>query len=428
MSDTATLRPWLQRGQALFPGGAVNVLRVPSDHQFVVARAEGSHVWDEVGRAYIDVVLGSGPLILGHAHEAVKAAVSRQLQMGTTYYNMSSPAIELGEAILEAFPMYEQLRFTSGGSDATYMAIRLARAATGRNRVLKFEGAFHGFHDTSMMSLSPQQPPAFPRGTPSSDGVSKGTDHDVLVAPFNDLKRTAAIVRQHRSELAAIIVEPVQRDIVPESGFLTGLRQLADEAGALLIFDEVVTGFRFRYGGIHALYGVNADLTCLGKIIGGGLPLAAVAGPENIMNLVVSKGARQPVYFSGTLSGNPLSAAAGLATLVQLRNDGVYEYLDEIGSRVRLGLEQAASAAGIEAQVTGFGSMFHLHLTQGAISNYRDTLAGARSSLYKLHLGVLRRGVFINPGAKSYLSLAHDESDVEQIVNVFAESMAELNQ
>lgn len=421
-------RSWLSRGQALFPGGAVNVLRVPSEQQFIVARAQGAHMWGESGRSYIDVVLGSGPLILGHAHEAVQAAVTEQLRLGTTYYNVSRPAIELGEAILAAFPMYDRLRFTSGGSDATYMAIRLARAATGRNRVLKFEGAFHGFHDTSMMSLSPQDPPAFPQGTPSSGGVSEGTDHDVLVAPFNDLQQTAAIVRQHHAELAAIIVEPIQRDIVPRSGYLEGLRQLADEIGALLIFDEVVTGFRFRYGGIHALYDVEADLTCLGKIIGGGLPLAAVVGPADIMNLCAPKGKTKAVYFSGTLSGNPLSAAAGLATLAQLRRDGVYEYLDDIGERVRQGLERGARSVGLDAQVTGIGSMFHLHFTKGAIRNYRDTLHGDRDLLYKLHLGVLQRGVFINPGAKSYLSTAHDDEDVEQIVTAFAESMAELVQ
>lgn len=428
---------WLERARRLFPGGAINVLRLPADEQFVVVRGEGAYVWDERGRSYVDVVLGSGPLILGHAHPTVQAAVKRQIEQGSTYYNVNRPAIELAEAILEAFPGAQRVRFASGGSDATYLAMRLARAATGRNKVLKFEGAFHGFHDMSMMSLSPTEPTAFPRGVPSSGGVSEGTYGDVLVAPFNDEKTTTAIVRAHAEDLAAIMVEPIQRDIPPLPGFLPALRRLADETGALLIMDEVVTGFRFRYGGVQDMFGVRGDLTCLGKIVGGGLPLAAVVGPAGIMDLCVSVGPggagalsaaapRQPVYFSGTLSGNPLSAAAGLATLNVLREPGVYEHLEAIGTRVRSGLDEALTAAGVRGVVTGFGSMFHVHFVDGPVHSYRDVLRGNRQAVAELHVGMLRRGVFVNPGAKSYLSAAHSDAEVRRIVDAFADALSDV--
>lgn len=425
-------RTWLDRSRPLFPGGAINVLRLPADVQFVVTHGDGPLVWDETGRSYVDVVLGSGPLILGHAHPAVQEAVKAQMEYGSTFYNVNRPAIELGEAILEAFPGADKLRFTSGGSDATYMAMRLARAATGRNKVLKFEGAFHGFHDMSMMSLSPGEPTEFPRGIPSSGGVSSGTDNDVLVAPFNDVDTTTAIVREHASDLAAIVVEPIQRDIQPLPGFLETVRRLADDTGALLIMDEVVTGFRFRYGGVQELFGVRADLTCLGKIIGGGLPMAAVIGSADVMDLCVSGAPASgsapalPVYFSGTLSGNPLSAAAGLATLKELRRPGVYEYLQAVGDQMRAGFEQALMHAGVRGTVTGYGSMFHVHFVDGPVHNYRDAARGHRRALIDLHVGMLRRGVFINPGAKSYLSTAHTEADVQRVIDAFAESLAEV--
>jgi len=425
--------PWVQRARRLFPGGAINVLRLPTEEQFVVVRGEGAYIWDEAGRSYIDVVLGSGPLVLGHAHPEVRAAVTSQMENGSTFYAVNRPAIELAEAILAAFPGAERIRFTSGGSDATYLAMRLARAATGRNKVLKFEGAFHGFHDMSMMSLSPTGPARFPEGVPSSGGVSDGAHADVLVAPFNDAETTAAIVREHAADLAAIMVEPIQRDIVPLPGFLTALRRIADETGALLIMDEVVTGFRFRYGGIQETFGVRGDLTCLGKIIGGGLPLAAVVGPAEVMDLCVTGApagpgnvASLPVYFSGTLSGNPLSASAGLATLNVLRRPGVYEHLNAIGDQVRAGLEKVLADAGVHGVVTGYGSMFHVHFADGPVHSYRDVLRGRRQAVTDVHVGMLRRGVFVNPGAKSYLSAAHSERDVQRIVDAFADALPDV--
>lgn len=418
--------PYVQRAEKVFPGGSINVLQLPPAERFVVARAQGARVWDENGREYIDLVMGSGPLILGHAHPAVREAVRAQAELGTTYYQVSKPAVELAEAILEAFPGAEKLRFTSDGSDATYMAVRLARAATGRRRVLKFEGGFHGSHDMSMISLSSKGEPAFPRGVPSSAGVSPAAVDDVLVAPFNDLAETARIARDHRDELAAIIVEPVQRDIAPEPGFLQGLRRLADEMGCLLIFDEVVTGFRFRYGGVQELFGVRADLTCLGKIIGGGLPLAAVVGPADILDLCVPGAGRLPVYLSGTLFGNPLAAAAGLATLAELRREGVYQRLAALGQRLRSGMEQVLAEAGVTGTVTGMGSMFHMHFAPGPIRNYRDTQRGDGAALRDVHLGLLRRGVYVNPGAKGYLSLAHEERDLDLVLEALAASVADV--
>lgn len=417
---------YVERAARVFPGGTINALQLPPGERFVVARAQGARVWDEAGREYIDLLMGSGPLILGHAHPAVVEAVRAQAELGTTYYQVSKPAVQLAEEILAAFPGAERLRFVSDGSDATYMAVRLARAATGRRRVLKFEGGFHGSHDLSMISMSPQEEREFPRGVPASAGVPESAVEEVLVAPFNDLEATARIARAWRDELAAIIVEPVQRDIVPEPDFLPGLRRLADEIGCLLIFDEVVTGFRFCYGGVQELFGVRADLTCLGKIIGGGLPLAAVVGPAAIMDLCAPGPGRLPVYLSGTLFGNPLAAAAGLATLAQLRQEGVYQRLEELGARLRRGIADVMTAAGVEATVTGMGSMFHFHFAAGPICSYRDILRGDRAALRDVHLGWLRRGVYVNPGAKGYLSLAHDERDVDLALDALSAAVAEV--
>src|SRR5574337_1133700 len=265
------------------PGGVLGTSRFPPELAFVVKRAQGSKLWDVSGREYIDYLLGSGPMILGHAHPAVVAAVAEQLGKGTTYFLVNEPIVHLAEELCRAIPCAEQIRFTSTGSEATFFALRLARASRQRDKILKFEGGFHGSHDYSLMSFNPKSPKAFPAPVPDSAGIPHVLEGEVLIAPFNDLATTEALLAVYADQLAAVIVEPFQRILPPQKGFLQGLRALTQRYGIPLVFDEVVTGFRFAYGGAQEYYGVVPDLAAYGKIIGGGFPLAAVCGHEAIM-------------------------------------------------------------------------------------------------------------------------------------------------
>jgi len=275
----ALLRTALRR----FPGGVMSGYYAPEDLQFVIKEARGAHLYAFSGLEYIDYLLGSGPMVLGHAHPAVVEAVRAQLGRGTTYFQLSEPAVALAEEICRAMPCAEQVRYTSTGSEATFFALRVARAFRKRDKILKFEGGFHGTHDYSLMSVGPKAPKAFPAPTPDSAGIPHAVTDDVLIAPFNDLAETEAIIAAHHESLAAVIMEPFQRLIIPDKGFLAGVRAITQRYGLPLIFDEIVTGFRFAYGGAQEYYGVVPDLAAVGKIIGGGFPLAAVVGREEIM-------------------------------------------------------------------------------------------------------------------------------------------------
>ncbi len=331
----------LARAQRLFPGGSLSTLKLPEDLDLVITRGEGAHVWDASGREYIDYVLGSGPLILGHAHPAVVEAVQRQAALGSTFYAMNESALALAQEIHEAVPCAEQVRFTGSGSEATFFAMRLARAFTGREKILKFEGGYHGYSDYAIMSSAPRELENFPRAQPDSAGIPRALEDTVLVAPYNDLGTTARLVDEHRGELAAVIVEPVQREIAPQDGFLAGLREITEKAQVLLIFDEVVTGFRLAYGGAQEYYDVVPDLAALGKTISGGYPLAVVVGRADIMDATnpERKGTSGFVHQSGTFSGNPVCAAAGLATVLELKKPGAYERLHHVGRTLREAVE-----------------------------------------------------------------------------------------
>ena len=298
------------------PGGVLGGYYAPTDLQFVVKEARGARFRDVSGREYIDYLLGSGPMVLGHAHPAVIDAVERQIGRGTTYFQLSEPAIALAEEICRAVPCADQLRFTSTGSEATFFALRLARAFRGRDKILKFEGGFHGTHDYSLMSVGPKAPKAFPAPTPDSAGIPHAIEEHVLVAPFNDLAETEAIIDTHHDSLAGVIMEPFQRLIVPDQKFLRGVREITKRHGVPLIFDEVVTGFRFAYGGAQEFYGVVPDLAAFGKIIGGGFPLAAVVGREEIMRRLAPERAlppRSPGRRPSSRSTSPTSPSPTIA-------------------------------------------------------------------------------------------------------------------
>lgn len=404
------------------PGGGPTALKLPGGAKRTIAHGRGSHLWDTDGAEYVDYLLGSGPLILGHAHPEVVEAVRAQAGLGSTYYTNSQPLIELAERIVDRVPSAQMVQFCTSGSESTLFALRIARAATGREKVLKFEGAFHGSHDYALMSLAPPVTAPYPRAVPDTAGIPKVLTDTVLIAPFNDLGMVENILGDAPDEVAAIIVEPFQRVIEPLPGFLAGLRALADRYGIVLIFDEVVTGFRLASGGAQERFGVLPDLSCFGKIIGGGYPLAAVAGSAELMELADPSGAGRLenfVYMSGTLNGNPIAAAAGLATLDILDRPGSYLRLEALGERIRTGLRTAFSAAALPVQVLGIGPIFQSVLTDQPVVDYRSFKRGDRAAAMKLAETVFARGNFFS-GDKGYLSLVHTEAEVDSFVEDFA--------
>ena len=381
----------------------------------MLARGDGVTVWDTSGRAFTDFTMGWGSVLLGHAHPAVTAAVVAQARRGSNFAYVSEPALVLAEEIVRAVGCAERVRFCASGTEATAYAVRLARAFTGRPRVLKFEGAYHGANEVGTVSLFPSRRLDFPAGEPTSAGVTPGAVADVLVAPYNDLAATIRIVEAHRDEVAGIIVEPLHRCTPPRPGFLQGLRELTAEGGHLLIFDETVTGFRLAYGGAEEYYGVRPDLVCLGKALGGGYPIGAVAGRSEVMDLVREDrlGDGRYVWWASSLGGNPVSTAAGAATLGELRKPGVYPRLFALGETLRSGLRGALAAAGVVGHVQGDGPLAAVVFTEGEVVDYRSAFASDRQRARAFLLGLFRRGIFLNPmSTKFYLSLAHDESHI----------------
>jgi glutamate-1-semialdehyde 2,1-aminomutase len=393
----------------------------------ILARGHGSRVWDVSGREYVDYLLGSGPMLVGHAHPEVVAAVREQLELGSTFFANNEPAILLAEEISKAMPCAEKLRFCSSGTEATLYAMRVARAFRRRDRILKFEGGYHGMHDYAVMSMSPPVPGAFPVPVADSAGIPRAIESTMLVAPFNDLETTAAIIDRHHDELAGVIVEPFQRVLAPRPGFLAGLREVTARHGIPLIFDEVVTSFRFAYGGAQEFYGITPDLCALGKAVGGGFPLTAVAGREELMaHFDPSRVSRdQFIPQIGTLSGNPIATAAGLATVRILKRPGTYERMHALGRQLKTALQRIADAAGVPARVVGEGVLFEVYFTAEAITDYRSTLAADRARLTRFVRLLRERGVF-RGASKFYLSIVHDEADVAETIRAFESAIAVL--
>ncbi|WP_089719018.1 aspartate aminotransferase family protein [Candidatus Entotheonella palauensis] len=417
----------VDKAQQYFPGGSNGNGPLSPEHGFVIASGQGAHVYDPEGRAWLDYLLGSGPMILGHGHPEVVEAVREQLDKGTTFFFLNDKAIELAEAIVEAMPCAEQVRYTSTGSEATFFALRLARAYRGRDKILKFEGGYNGSHDYAMMSTEGTPIRPYPQPRRGSAGIPKSLENEVLIAPFNDLEQTTAIIEAHHDELAAVIVEPFQRALTPVAGFLQGVRALTDKYGLPLIFDEVVTGFRFAYGGAQEHYGVTPDLASVGKIVGGGYPLAAVVGKKEFMAPFVTPDADGMVVGQvGTLNGNPIAAAAGLATLRVLRQPGSYERLHAVGQQVREQLTATLREHGVAGQVIGDGPIFQLIFNErDSVHTYRDTLDHDTDKNRIFHDALLQNGI-LKSASKGYISLVHSDEDLEETAQVFDKAMAEV--
>jgi glutamate-1-semialdehyde 2,1-aminomutase len=420
VTESEIERGLIDKARRVLPGGTFG--NVPYD--VVIREGRGGRVWDESGREYVDFLLGSGPMLVGHAHPEVTAAAQARIAHGTTFFANNRYGIELAEAIVEAVPCAEQVRFVSTGSEADLYAMRAARAFRKRDKILKFEGGYHGMSDYSLMSLAPKRPGNFPQPIPDSAGIPRSVREEILVAPFNDLEAAAAMVREHRDELAGVILEPFQRIIPPMPGFLEGLRKITTEHGVPLIFDEVVTGFRLAYGGAQEYYGVVPDLCTLGKVIGGGFPLAAIAGRAEIMahfdrDTVGDEGFLMQV---GTLSGNPVAAAAGLATLEILRRPGAYERIFATGRELMGTLAELLKCNGLRAQVVGEPPLFDVVFTGDPVRDYRGTLRGDAAMLRRFNALLRERGV-LKGESKHYVSLAHTPEDIRHTCDAWASAL-----
>ncbi|HYB08196.1 MAG TPA: aminotransferase class III-fold pyridoxal phosphate-dependent enzyme [Alphaproteobacteria bacterium] len=393
----------------------------------VIREGRGGRVWDENGKEYVDYLLGSGPMLIGHAHPEVNAAVAAQVPQGTTFFANNRHGIRLAEAIVDAVPCADKVRFVCTGTEADLYAMRAARAFRKRDKILKFEGGYHGMSDYSLMSLAPKRPGNFPQPTPDSAGIPRSVRDEVLVAPFNDLETVASLVREHEDDLAGIIVEPFQRIIPPKPGFLEGLRRITADHGIPLIFDEVVTGFRFAYGGAQEYYGVTPDICTLGKVIGGGFAIAAIAGREDIMchfdRSIV--GDEDYLMQVGTLSGNPVAATAGLATLAVLKRPGAYDRIFATGRELMETLDELLKRAGIPARVVGEPPLFDIVFSDGDVWDYRGALRGDAKLLQRFN-GLLRNRGILKGESKYYVSLAHTAEDIRHTQDAWASAIEEL--
>ena len=419
----------LEKARRYLPGGNNGNLQHEPDRQFLLQRGRDAHVWDVSGREYIDYLLGSGPMVLGHSHPAVVDAVVEAAREGSTFFATNDRAVMLAQEIVDAVPCAEKVRFTTSGTDATFQAMRAARAFRRRDKILKFEGGFHGSNDYALMSVTPgHRGGNFPHAVANSAGIPKALQELVLVAPFNDVETTSQIIEQHHDELAAVIMEPMQRVLTPNPGFLQAVRDVTAHYQIPLIFDEVVTGFRLSYGGAQEFYGVIPDLATVGKIVGGGYPLAAVCGRDELMSVYDSTQVEPEDFVSqvGTLNGNPVACAAGLATLAELRKPGAYQRLRSVGRRLREALERLCGEAEVPALTSGEDPIFDIYFTDQPVSDYRSTLANDAAVTERFNVGLLERGVLKGWPSKFYVSLAHTDEDVDRTIEAFAQSIGEL--
>jgi glutamate-1-semialdehyde 2,1-aminomutase len=391
----------------------------------IVDRAAGAHLWDADGNSYIDYVCSWGALILGHADPMVAEAVAEQARRGTSYGMTTELEVELATMLRSAIPSMQRVRLVSSGTEATMSAIRLARAATGRELIVKFEGCYHGHADSFLIKAGSGLATL---GIAASPGVPQAVASLTLDAPYNDLAAVENIFRPHGDAIAAVIVEPVAANmgvVPPAPGFLEGLRNITRRYGALLIFDEVITGFRLCYGGAQTQFGIEPDLTTLGKIIGGGLPVAAYGGRQDLMERVAPLG---PVYQAGTLSGNPLAMRAGIETLKRLSAPSFHESLDHKGAQLATGITQALAATGIAAQVARVGSLLTLFFAGEPIRNYADARKSDTKKFAAFFQGMLRRGILLAPSQfeAAFVSAAHTEEDLARTASACREALAEV--
>ena len=404
--------------QHLMPGGVsspVRAFKSVGGQPIVFDRVKGAEIWDVDGNRYLDYVGTWGPAICGHAHPDVINALKAALDKGTSFGAPCAQENTLAEMVIDAVPSIEMVRFVNSGTEACMSVLRLMRAFTGREKIIKFEGCYHGHADMFLVKAGSG---VATLGLPDSPGVPSSTTNATLTAPYNDLEAVKALFTENPDSIAGVILEPVVGNagfILPDAGFLEGLRELTKEYGALLVFDEVMTGFRVSYGGAQARFGITPDLTTLGKVIGGGLPVGAYGGREEIMSMVAPAG---PMYQAGTLSGNPLAMTAGIKTLEILQKPGTYEYLDKITKRLISGLIDAAKEAGHGVCGGSISAMFGLFFTEGPVRNYEDAKKADVNKFARFHRGMLEHGVYLAPSQyeAGFPSLAHTEADIDQTI------------
>ena len=409
MNKIGTQSEWIDRARDVLPAGGFGNF----DPGIFIRAGKGARVTDEDGREYVDFLIGSGPMLVGHGHPEVLEAVFAQLPKGMTFFANNTAGVELAEEISRAVPCADQVRYVTSGGEADMYAMRLARAFTGREKIVKFEGGYHGMCAEAQMSLAPSRLVNFPQAVPDSAGIPQGVAAEMLIAPFNDFDYIRSLLAEHGDQVAAIIVEPLQRIIPPLPGFLELLREEATKHGVVLIFDEVVTGFRFAYGGAQEHYGVTPDLCTLGKIIGGGFPLAAIGGRADIMahfdkDIV---GADKWLMQLGTLSGNPVAAVAGLKTMEILRRDGQYKRLRALGQTVMDMTSAALDEAGVPYQIVGDQTLFEVAFMERAPRDYRGVMQADGAIQARYNAVMREHGVFKSPG-KTYPCLALTDDDL----------------
>ncbi|WP_457678744.1 glutamate-1-semialdehyde 2,1-aminomutase [Thermovibrio sp.] len=413
-------RELFEEAKKYIPGGVnspVRAFKSVGDTPRFIAKAKGSHIWDADGNEYVDFVCSWGPMILGHAHPKVVEAIKEQAEKGTSYGAPTELEVELAKMIVELVPSVEKVRMVNSGTEATMSAIRLARGYTGRNKVIKFEGGYHG-HVDALLVKAGSGLTTF--GVPTSPGIPEDFAKHTITVPFNDIDALKRVVDEVGDDVAAVIMEPVMANaglIIPEPGFLEAVREITEERGIVLIFDEVITGFRLSLGGAQGYFGITPDLSCFGKIIGGGLPVGAFGGKREIMDYLAPEG---PVYQAGTLSGNPLAMAAGIATLKELQKPGVYKELREKTEKLSEGLKEAAKSAGVSDKVSfkQIESISIVYFTPVNVKNYKEALTANTKAYAAFFRKMLKEGIYLAPSQfeVAFMSTAHTDQDVEKTV------------